>query len=317
MKLHQLKVLITICESGSIQETARLLHLSQPALSKTIKELEASLGVPLLVRSNRGITTTEYGERLVRRARLMLEEARRAREEIAVLKGETGGTVSIGISPATPRTQMITAINQFIERNPEVRLRIHEMRPSKLMEGLREGQLDLVLSCQPASRYADGFQWTALYSQPTVLAVRCGHPLRSAHSLRQLRDQRWLLQEPLDSSRIGLMFTHYQLAPPQDLLECSAGIIFCELACSTDVISYWPLRMFDYMNRSGPVLEALTIEEEVPGLDISMVYRNRELITRPARLLADELEYVFTHPRTFDEGADPTKRKGLVSIGPA
>lgn len=69
MKLHQLKILVTICESGSFQETARLLHLSQPALSRTIKELETSLGVPLLVRSNRGITTTEYGERLVRRAR--------------------------------------------------------------------------------------------------------------------------------------------------------------------------------------------------------------------------------------------------------
>ena len=298
MKLHQLKVLVTICESGSIQETARLLHLSQPALSRTIKELETSLGVPLLVRSNRGITTTEYGERLVRRARLMLEEARRAREEIAAARGETSARVSIGISPATPRAQVLAAIKQYSECNPDVQLQIHEMRPSKLMKGLREGQLDLALSCQPASRYGDGFLWTELYSQPCVIAVRRGHPLCHAKSIAQLHEQRWLLQEPLQSSRIGLMFEQYQLAPPQNVLECSAGIIFCELARTTDVISYWPLRMFDYMNRNGQELEALELEEQVPALDISMVYRNQELITRQAKLLADELEYVFNNSRS-------------------
>ena len=77
MKLHQLRAMLAISESGSIQEASRLLHISQPALSKGIKELEAELGVPLLIRSNRGITVTEYGERLVRRARLILEEVRR------------------------------------------------------------------------------------------------------------------------------------------------------------------------------------------------------------------------------------------------
>ncbi|MBC3474397.1 MULTISPECIES: LysR substrate-binding domain-containing protein [Pseudomonas] len=297
MKLHQLKVLVTICESGSIQETARLLHLSQPALSKTIKELESSLGVPLLVRSNRGITTTEYGERLVRRARLMLEEANRAREEIAALKGEATGRVSIGVSPATPRAQVIAAINQFSARNPEVRLRIHEMRPSKLMEGLREGHLDLALSCQPACRYGDGFQWTELYQQPTVLAVRRGHPYAQVRNLVQLREQQWLLQEPLDSSRIRSMFDQYKLAPPENILECSAGGIFCELAFTTDVISFWPLRMLRSINRNSQKFEALDLEEEVPALDISMVYRTQELLTREAKLMADELEYMFTNPR--------------------
>ena len=74
MKLHQLRAIVAICESGSIQEASRLLHISQPALSKSIKELESELGVPLLVRSNRGITATSYGEHLVRRARLVVEE---------------------------------------------------------------------------------------------------------------------------------------------------------------------------------------------------------------------------------------------------
>jgi DNA-binding transcriptional LysR family regulator len=94
-----------------------------------------------------------------------------------------------------------------------------------------------------------------------------------------------------------MMFEHYRLAPPENILECSAGIIFCELARATDVISYWPLRMLDYVNRTDQGLEILNLEEQVPALNISLVYRNQELLTREARLLADELEYVFINPR--------------------
>jgi len=78
MKPHQLRALLAISENGSIQEPSRLLGISQPALSKSIKELETELGVSLLVRSNRGITITGYGERLVRSARLAVEEVQRA-----------------------------------------------------------------------------------------------------------------------------------------------------------------------------------------------------------------------------------------------
>ena len=116
MKLHQLRAMLAISESGSIQEASRLLHISQPALSKSIKELEAELGVPLLIRSNRGITVTEYGERLVRRARLILEEVRRAREEIETLKGTMDGKVAIGVSPVTPGAQIVASLNRYRKR---------------------------------------------------------------------------------------------------------------------------------------------------------------------------------------------------------
>ncbi|KJU81180.1 LysR family transcriptional regulator [Ectopseudomonas chengduensis] len=293
MKLHQLKALVAVYESGSIQDAARTLHMSQPALSKSIKELESTFGVPLLVRSNRGITATEYGERLVRRARLMLSEARRAREEIEALKGDMDGKVSIGISPATPGTQFIAALNRYGKRYPKVQLQIHEQRPSKLMLSLREGQVDIALCSQPASRYNDGFQWTELYTQPSVLAVRKGHPCRNVHSLRELREQQWLLQDSLDKSRIGLMFEQYRIPPPERIIECSSGVMFCELALKTDAVSYWPIRVLKYVQMLGQNLEVLNLQEIPPALNVSLVYRNQELITREAQTLVDELVYAF------------------------
>ena len=296
MKLHQLRAIVAICESGSIQEASRLLHISQPALSKGIKELEAELGVPLLIRSNRGITATEYGERLVRRARLILEEVRRAREEIETLKGTMDGRLSIGVSPVTPGAQFINSLNRYRKRYPKVQVQIHELRPSKLMEGLREGQLDLVMTSLPASRNSEGFHWTELYAQPTVLAVRKGHPLRGARSLQELVDEEWLLQDSLEQSRIGMMFDHYRIDPPQRIIECASVVLFSELAMNTDAISYWSVRVLEHVRKLGMELEVLDIPEQVPPMNISLVCRDQELMTREAKALADELVYAYKSP---------------------
>ncbi|WNF47741.1 LysR family transcriptional regulator [Pseudomonas sp. SG20056] len=296
MKLHHLRALLAIFESGSIQEASRLLHISQPALSKSIKELEAELGVPLLLRSNRGITATEYGERLVSRARLILEEVRRARDEIETLKGTMKGKVAIGVSPVTPGAQFINSLSRYRKRYPDVQVQIHELRPSKLMEGLREGCLDFVLTSQPASRNSEGFSWIELYEQPTVLAVRKGHSLRAARSLKELREQEWLLQDSLEQSRVGMMFEHYRIEPPQRIMECASVVLFSELALNTDAISYWSLRLLEHVQKLGMELELLDILEQVPPMNISLVCRDQELMTREVRALAEELVYVYKSP---------------------
>lgn len=309
MKLHQLRAIVAICESGSIQEASRLLHISQPALSKGIKELEAELGVPLLVRSNRGITATEYGERLVRRARLILEEVRRAREEIDTLKGVMDGRLSIGVSPVTPGAQFISSLNRYRKRYPKVQVQIHELRPSKLMEGLREGLLDLVLTSLPPSRNSDGFHWTELCAQPTVLAVRKGHPLSGIRSLRELLDQEWLLQDSLENSHIGTIFENNQLPYPQQVIECASVVLFSELALNTDAVSYWSLRVLEYIQKLGQEMEILNITEQIPPMNISLVCRDQELMTREAKALADELVYAYKSPHAAKTGEQPAPGK--------
>ncbi len=296
MKLHQLRALVSICESGSIQEASRLLHISQPALSKGIKELEAELGVPLLVRSNRGITATEYGERLVRRARLILEEVRRATEEIDTLKGRMDGRLSIGVSPVTPSPQFVSSLNRYRQRYPKVRVQIHELRPSKLMEGLREGMLDMVLTSLPAARNADGFHWEELYAQSTMLAVRKGHPLCHARHLSELRDQEWLLQDSLEQSMAGAMFKEHGIQPPEKVIECASVVLLAELAITSDAVSYWSQRLLESAPMLMQKLEVLQIAEPLPPMNISLVCRDPELMTREAKALADELIYIYKGP---------------------
>ncbi|EIK93486.1 LysR family transcriptional regulator [Pseudomonas sp. M47T1] len=296
MKLHQLRAMVSICESGSIQEASRLLHISQPALSKGIKELEAELGVPLLIRSNRGITATEYGERLVRRARLILEEVRRAREEIDTLKGVMDGKLSIGVSPVTPGAQFVNSLNRYRKRYPKVHIQIHELRPSKLMEGLREGLLDMALTSLPPTRSTDGFHWVELFEQPAVLAVRKGHPLADATSLAQLRELDWLLQDSLEQSKVNVMFEDNDIAWPENVIECASVVLFSEMAVASDAVSYWSERILERTQNFVGGLQVLNIAEPVPSMNISLVCRDQELMTREAKALADELIYVYRSP---------------------
>jgi LysR family transcriptional regulator, regulator of abg operon len=227
---------------------------------------------------------------------------RRAREEIETLKGTMDGRLAIGVSPVTPGAQFINSLNRYRKRYPKVQVQIHELRPSKLMEGLREGQLDLVLTSLPASRNSDGFHWTELYAQSTVLAVRKGHPLRGARSLQELIDQEWLLQDSLEQSRIGMMFEQYRIEPPQRIIECASVVLFSELALNTDAISYWSLRVLEHVQKLGMELELLDIPEQVPPMNISLVCRDQELMTREAKALADELVYAYKSPHAPKAG---------------
>ncbi|MBY4749693.1 LysR family transcriptional regulator, partial [Burkholderia cepacia] len=81
MKHHQLRALAAIAEHGSLRAAARAIHLSQPALTKAIRELELDLGVPLVTRNARGAQLTRFGQAVYARARLILAEMQHARDD--------------------------------------------------------------------------------------------------------------------------------------------------------------------------------------------------------------------------------------------
>jgi DNA-binding transcriptional LysR family regulator len=225
---------------------------------------------------------------------LIVAEVSRAREEIETLKGVMDGKVAIGVSPATPGRQFVTSLNSYRKRYPKVRLQIHELRPAKLLEGLREGYLDLVLTSQPPSRNADGFNWVELQPQPAALVVRKGHPLRHAKSLNELCDLDWLIPDAFDDSLVGQMFREHNIAPPLNIIECASAVLYVELAATTDAVGCLSLRVLEstqLLLQHG--LEVLNIAEQVPGMNISMVCRDPELMTREAQALADEVSYTF------------------------
>src|SRR5579871_873266 len=98
MKLNQLRDVLAVASAGSLRAAARKLGVAQPALSRSIHELERELGVPLFERQSKGIAVTPIGEAFIRRATSVQAELQRAREEVSQMRGEAHGRITICLS---------------------------------------------------------------------------------------------------------------------------------------------------------------------------------------------------------------------------
>lgn len=291
MKLHQLRALVSIHETGSLQDASAVLHLTQSALSRAIKELESELGITFLVRSNKGMKLTEYGQRMLGHARQALESVRRARQEIEDMKGQVVSEITVGVTPVTallaPLKQVLLA---FQQKHPEVMLRILEMRPTQLLQHLRDGLLDFALTSQlPASTV--GLDWQPLCRLAGVVVVRKDHPLRHVKSLRQLQQATWISVDPLSDaqSQFNQLFQGSALARPRQVIECTAMNLAVKMLIDSDAVMpiSEPALGHDLVGLSdmSKHFHTVQVQEPIPDYFINLVCINRSYLTTTASLL--------------------------------
>jgi LysR family transcriptional regulator of abg operon len=283
MKFHQLRALIAVADHGSIHEASRELHLTQPAISKALADLEAELGAPLLTRSARGAQLTHYGKSLIRHARAIDQEMRHAQEDIATLLGVARGSVTIGVTPVTSTGPFAEALRQFIRLYPQVNVSVRELRPTLIQEGLADGTIDFGLVSRIGAPEDARFHWEELYSVPTTLAVRADHPLRGGQSLEVLAQSAWLSWDALDdaSSLVGALFNSSGIAPPKSVLRCTSTVLYMEMATTTDLVSLWSELPF-HMPEHNAKLRRIALKEPLPPMTIGLVCRDLDVATSVA-----------------------------------
>src|SRR6188768_461312 len=192
MKLNQLRDMLAVAESGSLRAAARQLGIAQPALTRSIQELERELGVPLFERKSRGVTLTPMGELFMHRANAVRSELRRAREEIDQVRGRFHGHVSVCLSTVAHIALLPYALPQFRARYPDVHLDITEGLYPNVEPLLRTGIVDCYVGPPPRDPPGSELIVEKLFDNTRVILGRKGHPLGHARSLRGLIDAEWL-----------------------------------------------------------------------------------------------------------------------------
>ena len=124
MKLTHLRDVVAVADRGSLRAAARHLGIAQPAITRSIREIERELGVALFERRARGVVMTPLGEVFLRRALAMQNELRLAREEMDQLQGKTTGRVSIALSTVPHLALLPRALQPFRARFPDVFLHV-------------------------------------------------------------------------------------------------------------------------------------------------------------------------------------------------
>lgn len=249
LKLKQLKLLVTVGEQKNILRAAQVLNMAQPAATKTIREIEATLGVALFERSSRGVAPTLYGEIIIRHAKLILSQLRHASEELLSLQEGTTGKIAVGTLLAAAPTLLPRSIALLKKERPNIIISVVEGTNDKLMPMLRVGDLDLVLGRLPEYREREGLTQEVLYYEPVCIVARRDHPLanRTDLTMADLADQEWILPPPQTSLRrqIESAFRKAGIEPPSRAVESVSVLTNHTLLMETDMVACMPFQVVE------------------------------------------------------------------------
>ena len=175
IRLRHVACFLEVARLKSVVEAARVLNISQPAASKTIKELEEVLGGELFDRSRRSLTLTAFGEVFFRYASNSLASLRLGMD--AVKGNEAGTSVRVGALPTVTARLLPSSVATFSRENPNIRVMIVTGPNDYLLNLLRTAEVDFIIGRMAEPSAMVGLAFEHLYSERVVMAVRPGHPL--------------------------------------------------------------------------------------------------------------------------------------------
>ncbi len=166
-----------VARHNSVSRAAESLNLTQPSVTRTIRELEAICGKALVAREGRGIRITPHGEVFLRHAGRSLAAARRGLTALEQLTELDGPVVRVGALPTVSVSIMPDAVAEYLESGTQNRLSIVTGENRILLNQLRNGELDMVIGRLPSPETMQGLLFEPLYREKVVFVVRAGHPL--------------------------------------------------------------------------------------------------------------------------------------------
>jgi DNA-binding transcriptional LysR family regulator len=194
--LRELRCLLAVAEHGGIGRAARSLAIAQPALTRTVRQIEARLGTRLFDRHARGVVPTEAGRGLIAHARAIQAELRQARDDITRLRRreKAVSSLTIGVMPITAAALVPRAVTMLLEEEPSLRVHLVEGFNRSLIPALQQREVDAIVG--PLTDTAPpGIVEEVLYQSDLLVAVRRDHPLASRRSVtfRDLMHYPWAL----------------------------------------------------------------------------------------------------------------------------
>ena len=185
MELRHLRYFVAVAEAENVLRAAtQKLHVSQPAVSRQIRDLEDELGVQLFERTGKAVNLTDAGRLFLKEARAVLERTDEAVRNVRAFAQAGETELHVGYTPAL-RSQIVSpALHTFQQAMPDVHVKLHDWTSEKIVTGLRDGRLQLAFVVRPSKRGAfHGLRFEELLREQVHLAVPPTHPLAQRRSV--------------------------------------------------------------------------------------------------------------------------------------
>lgn len=201
LNLNLLRIFAQVAESGSVTGAARALHISQPAVTKSLQELEKQVSLPLLERGARGVRLTEAGLALQEHARALFAVERLAEDDLMSRRGLRGGSLRIGASLTVANYYLPTVLAPFQEKNPYLSIFLGSSNTEQVVQLLLEYKLDVAFVEGPVQH--ERLILRKWRDDQLVVVASAQHPLagRSSLKLVDLADAFWVVREAGSGTR--------------------------------------------------------------------------------------------------------------------
>ena len=295
LRFKHLALLRLLHSEGSLHKAAAQLHMSQPAATKLLREMESMFGGVLFTRSSIGLTPTPSGAMLLEHAEAVLTEVALAQVEVAAGIAENP-IVRIGASAIAVQLELLPVLEQFHRVYPLGQVRILEGRTAPMLDLLRRGHIDLAIGMVSAFAFRDdmlrGVSHQLLRQEEWVVIASRNHPLvRSKKiSLSDLEQCKWVLQpqESLIRMAFEQAFHLHGHTPPRPFVEALPFTTNLSVVRSSDAVTIAPRSAILSPENAGSLTVLKTaLKVDVPPL--AVFYKSGTLKRSPVRTLFDLL----------------------------
>lgn len=293
MNLRQLQHFVALAGSDSARACAARLNLTQPALSKSIRALEDDLGVVLFERSPRGLRPTPVGEWLRDRSCALLGEIDRLRAEIAVIRRQSDGSVTMAAGTVLCAQLVPRTLARLRQVAPLVRVAVtagywHHQRALLL-----DGKIDFLVADAREMEDVAAFDHIALAPEPIGVFVRPGHPLAAISGLTLAdladHDAAGLSQLPRDLTRV--LRDHPDLAArPADRVSSDDFALLRQVAAASDLLLFSPPSAVADLVAQRCLVALTVILPAALHTRFAIVWRRDRPLSPAARLVAATVE---------------------------
>lgn len=268
LKLQHLKMLVALGEQGNLTQVAKMMNITQPALSKWLTQFEEEVGMPLFERHSKGLRPSEGGKLLLQHAQRLINDMSRSQYEIERFKqGGLVGSLMIGCSPVATDC-VAQAILSLLKEMPTLHLNIEEKVMTLLLHDLLSGVVDVVVGRVGGRALELPLNYRVLYTEPVCFVARPDHPLASMPRLSwaDLAAWRWIvwptgtpIRQSIDNALVdnGVML-------PENTIESASMNVTSNLLQSSDMISILSLRLAQHYaeHRQLTILNLPRIEQK-------------------------------------------------------
>ncbi|HTH61344.1 MAG TPA: pca operon transcription factor PcaQ [Paraburkholderia sp.] len=257
VKFRHLQCFLAVAQFGSVQKAAESLSVTQPAVSKTIAELEALLGVKLFERGRHGAMTTHEGQLFMPHASACVSALRQGVDLLARDEGAATATVDIGVLPTVAPALVPAVLRAFSAQWPRAIVRLTTASNAELLERLKAGEISFAVGRLADPERMVGLSFEQLYGEPLVVVVRAGHPLQDGVGLPARLADFPLVVPPFGTlirqTADGLL-SAWGAAPIASFVEMLSVSVGRALALENDAVWFVPSGAVDYDLRRGALV---------------------------------------------------------------